>query len=248
MNQKEILDASISVGYYLLCSGADVYRVEQSIDYICRAYGIGEVHVFAIPSSIVVTISDGQESLTTSRRITERKTNLDYMEKLAGLSRYICEHKPGYTEIMEQIALIQKRPVWGTAWQYGAHMLAAASFCIFFGGSVPDSLVSALLGALIMFLTKTMQSLHANIFFIQVLCSFSVTLIGGKTAPLSNGVLHGDYIIIGSIMLLVPGLALANSMRDFLGSDTMTGLSRMTEALFTAVGVALGVAFAMIFF
>ena len=48
-------------------------------------------------------------------------------------------------------------------------------------------------------------------------------------------------------MLLVPGLALANSMRDFIASDTMSGLSRMTEALFVAVGVALGVAVAMFF-
>lgn len=248
MNLKEILEASITVGYYLLCNGADIYRVEQSIDYICQAYGLTDIHVFAIPSSIVVTIADGSESLTTSRRITGHRTNLDCVEQLTGLSRYICENTPGYEEIIERMDAIRKRPIWGTPWQYGAHMLAGASFCIFFGGTVPDSLVCALLGAFIMFLTKYMHSLNANGFFINILCSFSAAFIGGKAAPLSKGYLHADSIIIGSIMLLVPGLALANSMRDFISSDTMTGLSRMTEALFVALGVALGVAFAMIFF
>ena len=46
-------------------------------------------------------------------------------------------------------------------------------------------------------------------------------------------------------MLLVPGLTIANSMRDFISSDTMTGMSRLFEALFVAVGIAIGVTAAM---
>ena len=60
--------------------------------------------------------------------------------------------------------------------------------------------------------------------------------------------LHSDKIIIGSIMLLVPGLALANAMRDFISSDTVTGISRATEAILVATGLAIGVAIAMMIY
>ena len=81
MTIEEILNASVTVGYHLLISGAEVSRVEQSMQYICKAYGIGDMHIFAIPSSIVVTISDGTTSLTTSRRVRRIQTNLDQMEQ-----------------------------------------------------------------------------------------------------------------------------------------------------------------------
>lgn len=248
MNLEEILDASTLVAYHLLLNGADVYRVEQSINYICEAYDVKEIHAFAIPSSIVVTISDGIISLTKTKRVLKRHTNLDRVEKFAGLSRYICVVKPDYKNILEKIEEILLCPVWNVKWQYASHMLAGASFCIFFGGNFYDALISAGIGAFIMLISSYLQKLNANSFFINIICSFSAALIGGKTGVLFGGLLHGDSITIGAIMLLVPGLALANSMRDFIASDTMTGLSRMTEALFVAVGVALGVACAMFFF
>ncbi len=247
MKLEEVLDTSILIGYHLLCNGADVYRVEQSIDYICQAYGAKEINAFAIPSSIVVTISDGTISLTKTKRILKHKTNLDRVEKLAGLSRFICTAKPSYQIVIERVDEILALPMWNIRSQYCAQMLAGASFCIFFGGNLVDSLVSACIGALVMFLSKKLETVNANSFFINIICSFCVAFISGKIGALSNGYLNTDSITIGGIMLLVPGLALANSMRDFIASDTMSGLSRMTEALFVAIGVALGVAVAMFF-
>ena len=77
MTLEEILNTSVTVGYRLLTSGAEISRVEQSIQYICSAYGITDMHIFAIPSSIVVTISDGTSALTTSRRVRRIQTIFD---------------------------------------------------------------------------------------------------------------------------------------------------------------------------
>jgi uncharacterized membrane protein YjjP (DUF1212 family) len=59
MEPKKLLSLSLEIGYYMLKFGAEIYRVEQSIELICCAYGMKDVDVFAIPTSIVVTISDG---------------------------------------------------------------------------------------------------------------------------------------------------------------------------------------------
>ncbi|MFQ7474032.1 MAG: threonine/serine exporter family protein, partial [Anaerovoracaceae bacterium] len=49
-----------------------------------------------------------------------------------------------------------------------------------------------------------------------------------------------EPIIIGSIMLFVPGVAITNSIRDFLSGDMLSGIARMTEAVLTAVSLAAG--------
>ena len=51
-----------------------------------------------------------------------------------------------------------------------------------------------------------------------------------------------DVIIIGSIMPLVPGLLMTNSIRDMIAGDFMSGVSRFSEALLIAAGIAAGAA------
>lgn len=244
MKLEKVLDTAILVGYHLLKNGAEIYRVEQSIVYICEAYGMREIETFAIPSSIVVTISDGIQSMTKSKRILSRVTDLDKVEKLAGLSRKVCRELPSYDGFLTMLEEILNGPVYGKKLQHISHMLIGFSFTMFFGGTLLDGVVGGLVGLAIAFLTAFMKRLKANLFFNNILCGFFSAFIANVLA-IKIGFFHADKIIIGTIMLLVPGLAIANSMRDFISSDTMTGLSRLVEALFVAMGIAIGVAFAM---
>lgn len=248
MTLEEILNVSVTVGYRLLTSGAEVSRVEQSMQYICRAYGITDMHIFAIPSSIVVTISDGTASLTTSRRVRRIQTNLDHVVQYNALSRYICSCKPDYEEIQEKIHEIEKRKPWSYFLRLISHMGVAMSFCIFFGGTLADGIVAAFVGAIIMLCSSFLNNVEANTFFTNIVCSFMAAFISRLVSSISVFSLHSDKIIIGSIMLLVPGLSLANAMRDFISSDTMTGISRVTEAILVAAGLAVGVALAMMLY
>ena len=55
-----------------------------------------------------------------------------------------------------------------------------------------------------------------------------------------------DTIMIGNIMLLIPGVLLTNSFRDFISGDMISGLLHFSEAIITAVGVAGGFIIAII--
>ena len=56
---------------------------------------------------------------------------------------------------------------------------------------------------------------------------------------------HSDCIIIGAFMSLVPGILFTNSFRDVMAGDMVAGLSRLADALLTAVALALGTAFSL---
>lgn len=57
-----------------------------------------------------------------------------------------------------------------------------------------------------------------------------------------------NNIIIGSIMPLVPGLAITNSFRDIMAGHLISGVARATEALFVAGAIGGGIIVAFNFF
>ena len=48
-------------------------------------------------------------------------------------------------------------------------------------------------------------------------------------------------IIIGSIMVLVPGVAITNGIKDALYGDTVSSLYRISEAIFISIAIGAGV-------
>lgn len=60
--------------------------------------------------------------------------------------------------------------------------------------------------------------------------------------------LHMDKIMIGDIMLLIPGLMSTNAIRDVLIGDTLSGIIRLIAALLLAAALALGFMGAIILF
>ena len=51
---------------------------------------------------------------------------------------------------------------------------------------------------------------------------------------------NADKIMIGSIMLLIPGLGFTNALRDLFVGDSIAGILRSIEALLSAIGIAAG--------
>ena len=59
---------------------------------------------------------------------------------------------------------------------------------------------------------------------------------GSKPIPAINI----DMVIIGVIMLLIPGVAMTNATRDMLSGATISGVMRFIESLFLATSLVLG--------
>ena len=88
---KGLLAGAVEVGKYLLAAGAEVSRVENTVERIMYAYGVVEVDVFALQSFILasVRLADGTE-FTRTRRILSSGTDLRRLEELNAFSRQIC--------------------------------------------------------------------------------------------------------------------------------------------------------------
>ena len=230
---------ALDIGEGLLKSGAEIHRVENAIEHICKAYGAAHVEVFSIQSLIVTAVRMPDGSYTSqSRRITDISNHLRCLEHYNRLSRDICSTTPDFEEVDKRIFEIKKKrkyPFWLTALGY---IFAAGGFAVFFGGSLRDGLAAAIIG-LIMSLLDRIDAKFFTPITKTLLISFSAGLCACLSVMLRIGE-HVDMIAIGTIMILIPGLALGNSMRDLLSGDTLAGILRAVQSCIIAVIIAIG--------
>ena len=252
MTAKELLWITSTIGRMFTEYGAEIYRVEDSIYRIAAAYGFDReskrVEVFSIPSSLIITVNDGDEPpLTQTIRIAHRGTNLDRVDKLNNLSRYICSEKPETEVIRRHIEEIGRRKVYSRWVCIVSYAVVGATFALFFGGKAMDAVFAGLISMLIFCVSDLVDKVKPSVFFKSVICSMmtaAIAVIVSRTG-LTDGF---DKVIIGASMNLVPGIIFTNCMRDFIAGDFLAGLYTLIEALLIAVGMAVGAASAIALF
>lgn len=243
---QRLLNVTIDLGHFLLEAGAEIYRVEESIQRVLYAYGIKHVDVFAIPNNITVTITMADDTcFTRLRRIYSRGTNYQMIEDLNALSRYICENRPSVDEIRGYLKQIHRRKTYAGWLMLLGYMGVALAFTLFFGGTGDDALVAAAAGAMVWLAIRLMEQVHTNVFFINLVGSMLVTLLA-ILAVRYQLAQHSDSVIIGTLMTLVPGVAFTNALRDIIAGDFMAGIMKAVEALLIALALALGTGVALI--
>ena len=119
-------------------------------------------------------------------------------------------------------------------------ILGAGAFTIFFGGNLMDGLTASLVGLLIGCLQVYFAPVCMNDTVYTFLASFLTGILVGLAERILPG-LHVDQVMIGDIMLLIPGIMMTNAIRDFLLGDTISGALRLTQALLLAGVLALGI-------
>jgi uncharacterized membrane protein YjjP (DUF1212 family) len=245
MKYSDLVSMAVEVGYLLVVNGGEIYRAEESIQRIFCAYGVETGEVFVIPTLIEVTVCmpDGKP-ITKIKRVSGRTINLDRVEQVNALCRYICSKRPNFTEIQAALSRIKERPILSFPKQTIAYAVIAAAFTLFFGGSFSDAVVAIFCGAAIRLTTQFLERFRVNSFFVNIAASFMAAVIA-LTAANFNFSLSYDKIIIGSLMNLVPGIAITNFMRDIIAGDMIAGILRLTESVLVATAIAIGAGMAL---
>lgn len=248
MTSKELLSVTSQIGMMLLENGAEIYRVEDSVVRIAEAYGHkqGErFEIFAIPPTIIITVQNEDGTpLTIQRNTKTRVNNLDRVDRLNNLSRFICSEKPNFATVNNYISQIKKRKTYPFYAVVISYAVIGATFALFFGGGWRESIAGGVIAAIICLIEKAVTKVRPSVFFMSLLCS----LFTATTAVLCyyfGLTTEYDSIIIGAAMTLVPGVTITNCMRDFIAGDFIAGLYTLIEALLVATGMAVGAAFAI---
>ena len=227
MDSYEIFSLSLDIGEAIIKSGGEIYRAEDTIKRINKAYN-QDCRVFAVPRLIIAQSGKKIEI----RKIDKEYTDLAELDRVNSFSRRLC------LENSEEIS-VTKRKIYKKEVQSLSIFLATFSFSLFFGGKITDAFFSGIIGLTVSY--SSYKNIDLPEFSSNLIDAFIICVMAH--IPYYAGFsVTPDKIIIGAIMLLVPGLTVANAMRDLMNGDLLAGLIELFNSIFSALGIAMGVA------
>lgn len=243
MEINELLTFAAQTGKCLIESGGETSRTEDTLSRIIRHFYGGHSEVFVFMTGFFVNI--GTHTMTV--RVGKKSINLDKVSKINMMSRDIVDGKINFEEARGRLEEIKAQKPYPLMIKTAAAALSCGFFTFMQGGGLMDALCSFITGAALNIFLHKLRQRHAP--------DFVVTFSGGAGIALITALLYTaglgkniNVMITGSIMPLVPGLALTNALRDIIAGDYLSGGARLFDAVVVAAALAAGAGIVMYMF
>ena len=246
MNYNKIVQRILDIGESMLISGAENYRIEDSLYRMCRSYGFVKYDVFVIPSNIQITVeTENGDIITQVRHIENADIDFDQLDYMNNLCRYVCSHTPDEEELQKKYQEVKNRPPQHPEAKYFAGVMGGTGFAVFFGCNFKDAIVAVIVSLMIVVVGKWLEKREGNLFVYNTILSFLSEVI--IVLSVRNGFAdHPERIMIGIVMLLISGLSTTNGIREILQKDYISGFINIMNSILGAAGIAVGTALAML--
>lgn len=246
MNYNKIVQGILDIGESMLISGAENYRIEDSLYRMCRSYGFVKYDVFVIPSNIQITVeTENGDIITQVRHIENADIDFDQLDYMNNLCRYVCSYTPDEEELQKKYQEVKNRPPQHPAAKYFAGVMGGTGFAVFFGCNFKDAIVAVIVSLMIVVVGKWLEKREGNLFVYNTILSFLSEVI--IVLSVRNGFAdHPERIMIGIVMLLISGLSTTNGIREILQKDYISGFINIMNSILGAAGIAVGTALAML--
>ncbi len=249
MNHKLLLDTAVLAGEIMLCSGAETYRVEDTMYHILKTSEAESIEALALMTGIVATLNspDMGQPMTIMKAVNDRTTNLNHIIQVNDISRRYCGGELTLEETYRKLKQIGGMQYCRTLCNI-ALVGVASGFAMMFGGTFLDVVVTAMVGILLAGIISLGEKLRMNVIIVDILSSMGIAVLAIAMKTYAIQTINMDTVIISAIMPLVPGVAITNAIRDTLQGDYLSGGARVLEAFLKAASIALGVGIGMAIF
>ena len=145
--EREIMEVAIEAGHILLENGAEIFRVEETINRICRHYGIKSGSAFILSNGIFVTSGNREEeAFAKVQHIPVSGSHLNRVAAVNQLSREVEEGRYTIEEVRQRLEEIRRMPGKSKHMQILSSGIGSGAFCYLYGGTVRDCLAAFLAG------------------------------------------------------------------------------------------------------
>ncbi|WP_430535286.1 threonine/serine exporter family protein [Listeria rocourtiae] len=244
--QDFLLDTCLLAGKIMMESGAEMYRVEDTMSRIAEAASERKGISFVTPTGIFMALHGG--STVKMEQIPARTINLEKVSLVNDLSREFTMKQITLGQLYTRLRALDKEVKFFPVWlQIVAAAVVSGTLMMIFGGVWKDLLTTCIIGAIGFVIFYYGTEFFKVKFLAEFLAAFSVGLLAVLAISIDWGV-SLDKMIIGGVMPLVPGVPITNAVRDLLAGHLLSGMARGTEALITAGTIGIGIAVVFRFF
>ena len=232
---------SVNMAKNMLSYGAEVYRVEDTINRIYKSFdNIRAANSLVTYNFIIVSFIYDDTTYTTMRRVVLGDRNLEKISLINDLSRKMVMGGCSLDYAFKKLKEIKNKDRYSNLAVVSSMTLSAPFFAIMFGGTFKDSLIAFAVMAIETLFLLIAAKFKITYFLSNFLGAFIATVLVMTLAKLI--VIHNPFsIIIVSLMPLVPGVQITNSVRDFMAGDYLSGIIGAQAAVFVSTAIAIGV-------
>ncbi|MCO4293440.1 threonine/serine exporter family protein [Solitalea sp. MAHUQ-68] len=242
------LDLLLRTGQLLMQSGANSDRIDRNVKRIALHFGISgnKLHMHITLTTLMMTISDGTNSITKFKKILEHGVNMTTVDGISRLTWKALEkgYSPDqYKKELNQIADKKHAyPRWLIILSVG---LACGGFSTLFGGDWSANLIASFSAATGLFIRQELHKKHINNYLTIAVAALISSLIAGIITSYTNWTTTPQDAIAGAVLFLVPGVLMINSLDDMIGNFTIIGTTRAIVTILCITSIAFGMIVAM---
>lgn len=240
-DNESVLELSFQMGEVLLENGAEISRVQETMERVASAYRVEKFSVYVLTNAIFANgTENGVEKRTELKHVPSTNIQLGRICAVNQLSREIAQGKhtvPEAFAILDKVRDIPRSPL---PLSTLACAVGSAAFSYLFGGGIWDAVAAFFCGLVLEPYLYWAGKRNLSKVLTNLTSSALMALCGAAFLSLGLGQ-NLDKIIIGSIIRLVPGVALTTSIRDFFNGDYLSGAIRMIDAVLVGGCIAVGV-------
>ncbi len=236
-------ELAMRMGKVLLENGAEILRVQDTMDRVATVYGVKDFNAFVLTNALFIN-GKGEDLVdgTKFKFVPSYSIHLTKISEINQLSREIVDGGVSIEKANERLDYIEKIPYFVLWKRVIACAVGCASVCFMFGGEWIDCLAAFIVGICIELYLNFAMLKKTSKFLTNILASAIAASMGVLLFSLGIGA-QLSVIITGAIIRLVPGMAMTVSMRDFFNGDYLSGTIRLIDALSVGgcIGIGVGV-------
>lgn len=231
----------LEIGALLMSSGASTNRTRITMGRIAKGLGYG-IELLITQRALMLTIieKDQQHFFSRMKRISPHGVNFRIVSGISHLSWNVMEQNWTVSQIAEELHRLKSLPHYPRPIILGAVGLAGAGFCNIFGGGYIEMTVAFVATVAGLFIRQEAIKKKFNPYLCVFFAAFTASFIAGLAEHFHIG-MQPDKAFATSVLFLVPGVPLINSVTDLVDGNIQNGMVRAMNGLMIAFSIAMGI-------
>lgn len=230
----------LEIGALLMSSGASTHRTRVTLARIARGLGYG-IELLITQRALILTITEKnqQHFFSSLKRISPHGVNFRMVSGISHLSWNVMEQDWTIARISEEVQRLKLLPHYPRLVVLALVGLAGSAFCNIFGGGYIEMTVAFVATFAGLFIRQEAQRLKFNPYLCIFFAAFTASFIAGLAEHFHIGA-DPDKAFATSVLFLVPGIPLINSVTDLLDGNIQNGIVRAVNGLIISFSIAMG--------
>ena len=229
---KNEMDAVLQAGRVLMESGAEIYRIEDTMGHMAKSLGIRDFSTYVVNRGVMIS-GLNRSGLKESRVLATSapSIHLGKLEEVNRLSRELAEQpNQPVSSIFQKLKTIEQKTFYRPLEDIIACVIGAGSFSLALGSSWIDGTAAAISG-LFVWIGMQLFSRFIHPSFLQIILSSAIAALSANVLYYLGIGQHRSVIILGTLMILIPGAYFVNAIREFTQNNYYSGLALMLSGV-----------------